>query len=160
MTETTLFGPPSATLEVLLDDPAEHDFASAERLLAGLSGEEATTVPPGLPYSVAGILAHMNANVQFNLGLIRSPDPATFKNPYKDWPTVSSEGWPELVREFLDGIAELKRMAGAENLNRVLYPAAGEEPAWTVGYKLALSVAKHNAYHFGQIAVLRRLLGA
>ena len=150
----TLFGPPSATLEVLLDDPAEHDFASAERLLSGLSGEQAVTVPPGLPYSIAAILAHMNANVRFNLDLIRSPDPATFKNPYENWPNVSSETWPELVAEFLAGMAELGRVAREEALNRVLYPNTGTEPAWTVGYKLAVSVAKHNAYHFGQIGKL------
>lgn len=106
----TLYGPPRATLEVLLDDPNEHDFASAERLLSGLSGEQAVTVPPGLPYSIAAILAHMNANVQFNLALIRSPDPSTFKNPYENWPTVTSEMWPELVAEFLSGIAELRRV--------------------------------------------------
>lgn len=159
MNKTTLFGPPPATLTVLLDDPAEQDFASAERLLRGLSGEQATTTPPGLPYSVAAVLAHMNANVWFNLELARSSDPATFKNPYENWPTVSSEGWTELVEEFLTGIAELKRIVTEEDLNRVLYCATGEEPAWTVGYKVALSVAKHNASHFGQIAVLRRVIG-
>ncbi len=159
MADSILFGPPLATLELLLDDPAEHDFASAERLLRGLSGEQAVTVPPGLPYSIAAILAHMNANVQFNLDLIRSPDPVTFKNPYKNWPTVTSKMWPELVAEFLAGTTELGRVA-REELGRILYPSVGEEPAWTVGYKLAASVAKHNAYHFGQIALLRRLVGA
>lgn len=34
------------------------------------------------------------------------------------------------------------------------------DPSWTVGYKLPCSVAKHNAYHLGQIVVLRRLIGA
>ena len=160
MADAILFGPPLATLEVLLGDPAEHDFASAERLLRDLSGEQAVTVPPGLPYSVAAILAHMNANVQFNLDLIRSPDPVTFKKTHENWPTVTSKTWPELVAEFLAGITELGRVAGEEELGRILYPSVGEEPAWTVGYKLAASVAKHNAYHFGQIALLRRLVGA
>lgn len=160
MSATILFGPPSATLAILLDDPAEHDFASAERLLGGLSGEQATTVPPGLPYPVAAVLAHMNANVRFNLELIGSPDPSAFKNLDELWPTVSSEAWPELVKEFSAAMAELSRIVREEDLNRTLYPATDEEPAWTVGYKLALSVAKHNAYHFGQIGVLRRLVGA
>lgn len=155
----TLYGPPRATVDVLLDDPDEHDFASAERLLGGISAEQAVAVLPGLPYSIASILAHMNANVGFNLALIRSPNPATFKNSYENWPVVTSEMWPELVAEFLAGIAELKSMAQEEELNRVLFPNTGTEPAWTVGYKLAVSVAKHNAYHFGQIALLRRLLG-
>lgn len=58
-------------------------------------------------------------------------------------------------------MAELGRVArGGGDLDRIVYPATETEPAWTVGYKLAASVAKHNAYHFGQIALLRRLIGA
>lgn len=156
-----LYGPPSATLEILLNDPAEHDFASVQRLLGGLSGEQAVTVPVGLPYSVAALLAHMTSNVRFNLELIRSADPAAFKNPYDTWPTVSAEAWPELVETFFASMSELEQVArDKDKLGRVLYPEAGDEPGWTVGYKLALSVAKHNAYHLGQIALLRRLVGA
>ena len=58
-------------------------------------------------------------------------------------------------------MSQLEQVARDEDeLGRVLYPEAGDEPAWTVGYKLALSVAKHNAYHLGQIALLRRLVEA
>ncbi|CAM3800720.1 DinB superfamily protein [Deinococcus saxicola] len=53
----------------------------------------------------------------------------------------------------------------ARELERTLYPATAypataDEPGWTVGYKLAASVARHNACHSGQIALLRRLVGA
>ncbi len=151
-----LLGPPPETLVLLLDDPAEHDFASAERLLKGITGEQATTAPLGLPYSVAAILAHMHANVRFNLDLARG-QPAVFGEP---WPAVTAEAWPELVAAFLADIAELKRVARGGDLGQIVYPATETEPSWTVGYKLAASVAKHNAYHFGQIALLRRLIGA
>lgn len=59
MDTTILYGPPAATLEVLLDDTGEHDFTSMRRLLNGLSGEQAVTAPNGLPYSVASVLAHI-----------------------------------------------------------------------------------------------------
>lgn len=161
MKSDTLYGPPAATLAILLDDPEEHDFASTQRLLDDLSAEQAVTAPRGLPYSIAAILAHMNSNVQFNLDLIHSDDPLSFKNPYENWPTVSADEWPNLVRTFLGNIAELKRIAQQSNdLERTLFPATDNDPAWTVGYKLAASVAKHNAYHLGQIAVLRRLVDA
>lgn len=161
MNSDTLYGPPAATLALLLDDPEEHDFASTQRLLNGLTAEQAVTAPLGLPYSIAAILAHMNSNVQFNLDLIRSDNPLSFENPYKNWPTVIADEWPNLVRTFLDSIAELKRIAQrSSELERTLFPATDKDPAWTVGYKLAASVAKHNAYHLGQIAVLRRLVDA
>lgn len=160
MDTAILYGPPAATLEVLLDDPGEHDFASMRRLLGGLSSEQAVTVPTGLPYSIASLLVHMNSNVQYNLELIQSDGPASFKNPYENWPAVEANTWPNLVAEFFAGMDALKRLAWDEELSRTLFTANEGEPAWTVGYKLAASVAKHNAYHFGQIALLRRLIGA
>ncbi|WP_192930861.1 DinB family protein [Deinococcus sp. AJ005] len=157
----TLFGPPPATLQLLLDDPAEHDFPCAERLLSGLTPQQAVTVPPGLSHSIAAILAHMHANVAFNLGLIGSADPLSFQPPENPWPSVSAEEWPHLAQAFLADLARLGQVGqDAQELARTLYPATADEPGWTVGYKLAASVAKHNAYHFGQIALIRQLIGA
>ncbi len=67
MNERVLLGPPPETLTILLEDAEEHDFPSPVRMLAELTPEEAVTVPTGLPYSVADIVAHMNANMKFNL---------------------------------------------------------------------------------------------
>ena len=128
MDTTILYGPPAATLEVLLDDPGEHDFACMRRLLNGLSGEQAVTVPAGLPYSIASLLAHMNSNVQYNLKLIQSDDPASFKNPYENWPAVEAQEWSDLVAEFLAGMEALKRLAQEEELSRTLFAATGGEP--------------------------------
>ncbi|CAM3800687.1 hypothetical protein DESA109040_21770 [Deinococcus saxicola] len=50
-----LFGPPPATLQLLLADPAEHDFACAERLLGGPMPQQAVDVLHGLPHSIAAI---------------------------------------------------------------------------------------------------------
>jgi len=157
--ERILYGPPAKTLALLLDDPQEHDFASTERIVRGLSAELALAKPENWPHSVAEILAHLNANVQFNLGLIRTANPEQYENPYQNWPQVRAEDWEGLVEEFLQGLQALKDVA-LENsdLERVLYPSTGDEPGWTVGYKLALSVAKHNAYHLGQIVLLRKIL--
>jgi hypothetical protein len=103
----------------------------------------------------------MNANMAFNLGLMREADPAATIVGVDLWPPVAAHQWPALVEEFADLVSSLTRIAHDEtNLARVLHPATAKEPAWTVGYKLAASVAKHNAYHLGQIVVLRRLLGA
>lgn len=160
MNETTLYGPPPATLGILLDDPGEHDFPVVERIVGDLTPDQAVCVPPGLPYSVARIVAHMTSNMKFNLGLIRAPDPLSYADRFEDWPEVTAAQWPGLVVEFLATLAALVRVARAEkDLGRIVYGATPTAPAWTVGYKLACSVAKHNAYHLGQIVVLRRLIG-
>lgn len=154
-----LYGPPPATLRRMLNDPAEHDFACSARLLGGLTPQEAMTVPPGLPHSIAGILGHMHANVRFNLELIQSEDPMKFAAPTDLWPPVSAGEWAPLVGAFPGDMARLDKIAQDEReLERTLYPPTASEPGWTVGYKLALSVAGHNAYHFGQIALVRRLV--
>jgi hypothetical protein len=155
-----LFGPPAETLEVLLEDSEAHDFSAPERILRDLSPEQAVTVPPGLPYSVAKIVAHMHSNVKFNLGLIQAADPSTYRERFEDWPEVTTKDWPQLAGAFLADLRALTRIAREKDLDRIVIPAANDVPAWTVGYKLAASVAKHNAYHFGQIIVIRRLLGA
>ena len=152
-----LFGPPKETLELLLDDPDNHDVASARDLLNQLSGSEAMQRLAGLPYSAAEILAHMNSNLYFNLDLIGSSSPETFANPYEDWPKVQTEAWASLCERFLEGLDKAKTLAREVDLDRILFAETATEPAWTVGYKLALSVAKHNAYHLGQIALLGRL---
>ena len=66
-----------------------------------------------------------------------------------------------LVETFLAVHQQLIAAAqDPELLDRVVYEASGTEPAWTVGYKLAVNVGLHNAYHFGQIVSLRQQLGA
>lgn len=161
MNEDLLLGPPSATLEILLDDPEEHDVAAPTRILSGLTPEQALATPCGTPHSIAQILAYMNANVKFNLGLIRAPDPLAYDETFENWPQVSKEAWPVLVEDFLAGLEDLKEIAReGTDLTRTLYSATADEASWSVGYKLACSVAKHNTYHLGQIVLLRRLLRA
>ncbi|HEX2863522.1 MAG TPA: DinB family protein [Deinococcales bacterium] len=155
MPEDLLFGPPAATLAALLDDPAGHDHASARRLLDGIPPERAATAPDGLPYSIAGLVAHANANLEFNRARIEGREAG---EPVR-WPPVEAAEWPALAETFLANLAALRRLAETADLNRVLDPPDGNEPGWTVGYKLAASVGKHTSYHLGQVAVLRRLLG-
>ena len=160
MDRGNLYGAPSETLQILLDDPAEHDFACARRVLEGLSGDLAVLRPHGLPCSVAEIVAHLLSNAYFNLGVIDSPDPASYRSPLPDWPEVSASDWDRLREEYLAVLERLHTVSEETTLERVVFPANADEAGWTVGYKLTCSVAKHAAYHMGQIVLLRRLLGA
>lgn len=160
MRTRVLFGPPQATLQVLLDDRQEHDFPSVTRIVGGLAPAQALAVPPGVPHSIAQIVAHMLANMRFNLGLAQAQDPVRVGHPGELWPAVGADEWSAVLDEFLATLEALEQIAQTGDLERVLYPMTADEPAWTVGYKLACSVAKHNAYHLGQIVVLRRLIGA
>ena len=102
----------------------------------------------------------MLANARFNLGLIDHPDPKSYKMPMPNWPEVSPDDWENLRSEYLEVLGKLQKVAQeGTKLDRIVFPASECEPAWTVGYKLTCSVAKHAAYHMGQIILIRRLLG-
>jgi DinB superfamily len=151
--ENILYGPPAATLSVLINDDKAHDFASPKDILEGISAFRATRVIAGLPYTIAEVLAHANANLRFNLVLLRDG----LELPQKNWPKVNSSDWETLKTEFLANLKRLEQLAHTLNLEKIVYEATETEPAWTAGYKLAASVAKHTAYHLGQIALMKRL---
>jgi DinB superfamily len=152
--ENVLYGPPANTLSMLINDEHAHDFASPRNILEGISAVQATQDIKGLPYTIAEVLAHTNANLTFNLILLRDG----LEPSQENWPKVKPDEWEALKREFLENLNTLSQLAHTLDLSAIVYPAAETEPAWTVGYKLAASVAKHTAYHLGQIALLKRLV--
>lgn len=152
--ENILYGPPADTLSILINDEHARDFASPRSILEGISPIQATQEIKGLPYTIAEVLAHTNANLRFNLILLRDG----LEPSQENWPRVKPDDWEEVKREFLENLNTLSQLAHTLDLSTIVYPATETEPAWTVGYKLAASVAKHTAYHLGQIALLKRLV--
>lgn len=154
METNVLFGPPPATLERLL---GYSEFASLERVLSGLAPVQAAARWPGLPHSIAEIAAHLLSNLRFNLDLIEGRTPELRPT----WPTAPEHAWPGLVSDVLAVNLRLQRCVhDPEVLERIIFPATNSEPGWTAGYKLAVNVGLHSAYHLGQIVTLRQLLGA
>ena len=141
---------PDAVKE-LLDGGGE--FLPPADLLNDLSGEQATVTPPGAPYSIAQIVAHIHFYQNANIAAARGeawPKPQHLEDTFAH---VAPEDWPVLVADFLTGIQTCKSLA--EEKANVTSPAR-EDTALT--YDLAES-ALHNAYHLGQVVLLRRMLG-
>jgi hypothetical protein len=152
--EKVLYGPPGDTLSILINDELAHDFASPRSILEGISKVQATKAIKGLPYTIAEVLAHTNANLTFNLVLLKDG----LETPVENWAKVNQEEWEGLKMEFLENLNALSHLAHTLDLSSIVYPATETEAAWTVGYKLSASVAKHTAYHLGQIALMKRLV--
>jgi hypothetical protein len=148
-----LYGPPADTLAVLISDDEAHDFANPKTILEDISARQAVQTIAGLPYTIAEVLAHTNANLKFNLLLLRDG----LEPHIESWPKVREDEWEALKKAFLEHLTTLAQLAHTLDLSEIVYPATESEPAWTVGYKLAASVAKHTAYHLGQIAAMKRL---
>jgi hypothetical protein len=125
-----LYGPPADTLAVLINDDEAHDFASPKNILEDISARQAVQTINGLPYTIAEVLAHANANLMFNITLVRDG----LEQPRENWPKIREDEWEELKGEFLENLNTLAQLARTLDLTKIVYPATETEPAWTVGY--------------------------
>jgi hypothetical protein len=127
------------------------EYLGPAKIFAGLSGEQACQSLPGLPHSIATLLAHMLFWQERRLGWARGEEQPELSEE-QNFSAVTPEQWPGLVQRYMDTLAELEALATPETCARELYRGR------SVGFTLA-SHACHNAYHLGQIVLLRRALG-
>jgi hypothetical protein len=117
-------------------------------------------VPQGLPYSAWQIVDHIRLAQKDMLDFSDNAD-GSYRD--KKWPEVywlkepappSEASWDEAIEQIhRDQKAFMKLMDTADDL--------GEPFAWGKGQSLlkeALQIADHNAYHTGELVVVRRLL--
>lgn len=150
MREQQIIGPSPPAVRLLLD--GSNEFTGPVRVLSDLKAADVSVLPEGSPHSIAQILAHMHFWQRFMLGLMRQESPAYPKTEEDGWPEVAAEQWPELVADFLADLDTLKSLTFDEAILAREY-----KPNVTVGY-LICDAALHNAYHLGQIVLLRCML--
>lgn len=128
-------------------------FTPASLALDGLTPEQAVTKLAGWPYSVAEVVAHMLFWQRHDFATIRTgaePEVATGA----DWPAVTEDDWPRLKDEFLASLETSRAMTRTEDLERLILGGS-----FTVGLRMVWFTG-HNAYHLGQVVMMRRILGA
>jgi uncharacterized damage-inducible protein DinB len=116
----------------------------------------------GFPHSISDLVFHMNYWMNYELKRIRGGKPTYPDHNAESFPTTP-QNWDQLRRDFSWFLAEFAKLAQSppEELHRHLesiYPGDREQ-CGTVEAILWQMVA-HNSYHTGQIAMLRRELGA
>ena len=138
-----------------------HAHVGFKKAVAGMPEALQGKQPSGAPYSPWQQLEHLRLSQRDILEYIRNPKYVSLKWPEDYWPAAapSARGaWTKSVRAFEADLRVLERMAAnpsTDLLARV--PADPKGP--TILHELLL-VADHNAYHLGQLIVLRRALGA
>ncbi len=131
-----------------------HAFGQANQILANLEPEIALKIPANAVHSIAGHVAHMawwqrQMLLDIELGKRQRQTTDEFPN------TIALEAWEAVQKDFLDGLEQLKKCCDDPALLQQKYIHTSE----TIGEAL-LDFALHNAYHLGQIVLLRRLQGA
>jgi uncharacterized damage-inducible protein DinB len=144
---------------------AESAHASPAHILEALPEELVHRPVPGAPHTIYQELWHLAFWQQMTLDWIsgiETPYPSQPSDPFPTEVQTASEPWPKLCRRFLEGAEQAA--AATQNpaylTTTVRCPARPGHPLrlMTVQEQL-ISLAAHNAYHFGRIVLLRQLLG-
>lgn len=127
------------------------------RLPADLRGVE----PANVPYTAWSLLEHLRI-AQWDI-VEFSVNPEHVSPPWPDgyWPqsnaTPSDAAWKRSVQQFRQDLERMKELV-ADARTDLYAPIPGGDGQTVL--REALLVADHNAYHIGELVVLRRLLGA
>ena len=152
---------PQALTELLRGRGAHVDpLACIEDIPADVASRQI----PGFPHSIAQLVFHMNYWMSYELKRIRGEQPAYPEHNAESFllsPAVKAEEWDRLRRDFAWLLSEFAKLADAprSELDRQLESVHAQQVPGTVETILWQMVA-HNSYHSGQIATLRRALGA
>lgn len=123
-------------------------YLAPEKILEGLSGEEAERRVDGAPHSIAEIVAHMAFWQDWFYARCQGDGIPPASSAADGWPAVEAGSWPALQVRFVSTL-NLITSLGHEDLNRPLSPAIEFPPLakYTLGEAL-VHVATHNAHHW------------
>jgi hypothetical protein len=145
-------------LFLLRDGGAHVNFETAVKgLPVALRGKR----PRGAEHSPWQILEHLRLAQSDILEFSRDAKHVSPKWPEGYWPKSpappSATGWAKSVRAFRDDLESMCKLV--EDLSTDLFARIPHGDGQTI-LREALLVADHNAYHIGQLVLVRKLLGA
>ena len=132
-----------------------------DAVVAGLSADVLGARPASLPYSPWELLEHLRLAQRDILDFCRDPSYSAPSWPADYWPPTPGPpapgAWETSVAAFRDDRLALERMAGDPKVDLFATIPHGEGQTYL---RELLLVADHNAFHLGELVVVRRLLGA
>lgn len=135
-------------------------FKTRDEILEGISLQEAGRKAYNIPYTIWQLLEHLRIAQWDILEFSRNPQHESPEWPKGYWPTETAPANQAALDDTLNAIS-----GNLEEMIELLQDPANNlfEPfAHGSGQNLlreAMLVAEHNAYHLGEIVVVRRLLG-
>ncbi|MGA8764570.1 MAG: DinB family protein [Candidatus Sulfotelmatobacter sp.] len=156
--------PSRALIELLQGKGAHADpIACVEEISAGLAARQVA----GFPHSIGQLVFHMNYWMDYELRRIRGQKPAYPKHNSDSFPPspspVDAHEWNRLRMRFASLLAEFAVLAKspAEELQRQIESVHdGDTKVEGTLEAVLWQMVAHNSYHVGQIAMIRRALGA
>jgi DinB family protein len=135
--------------------------ASFDAAIKGLPVAVRGKRPEGAEHSPWEILEHMRLAQWDILEFSRNPKHVSPEWPGGYWPKTpappNSAAWSKSVKAFQADLAGMCQLVARKSTN--LYAPIPHGDGQTI-LREALLIADHNAYHLGQMVLVRRLLGA
>ncbi len=133
---------------------------SFDQAVADFPLEVINTRPPHVPYTPWHLLEHLRIAQWDILEFIRSPGHRSPPWPKGYWPS------PEAMADETKWLGSIDRFRGdlnalqdlIEDPDTDLYAPLPHAPEYTI-FREILTVADHNAYHIGEFAILRQVMG-
>lgn len=117
--------------------------------------------PPGSPHSAWQLVEHLRIAQEDILEFSRNPKHVSPKWPDAYWPETSSppdeKAWDQSVQRFQTDLQAMKRLVEDEANDLFARIPHGEGQTLL---REVLVLADHNAYHIGQMVLVRRILEA
>lgn len=116
--------------------------------------------PDGLPYSIWELLEHLRIAQWDILEFSRDAKHVSPEWPAGYWPSAqaqpSAKAWDKTLQSFSQDLAAMKKLVSSSKTD--LFAPIPHGSGQTI-LREALLVADHNAYHLGQVLMVRRILG-
>lgn len=155
----------------------DHDRRLREQLVALLRGGNAhidfaeavadfpegliNTRPPNVDYTFWHLIEHLRLTQADILDYVTNTDYAALEWPAEYWPArdarATKDDWDESVAAFRRDLEQIVAMVSDPRTD--LFAGAPSNPDHSV-LREALIVADHNAYHIGELGVLRQIADA
>jgi uncharacterized damage-inducible protein DinB len=126
---------------------------SLTRLLSDVDAAIATATPVAGAHSIAQLALHIAAWKEIVAERLSSPVPFDVP-PERDWPQAPGAGeWEQALVRLAASERDLVGAIAAFPPDRLLSPVPGKRHTFAVELR---GITQHDAYHGGQIAVLKR----
>jgi len=131
-----------------------------------ISAELAARQVVGFPHSIGQLVFHINYWMEYELRRIRGQRPAYPEHNSESFPAASSVDvaeWDRLrarMTELLDEFAGLAKLSAQELQREIESVYEGDKNVAGTLEAVLWQMVAHNSYHVGQIAMIRRTLGA
>ena len=136
-----------------------HAHASFDKVIADFPATLRGEIPKGLPHSAWMLLEHIRLAQWDILDFSRNPNYQEMKFPDDYWPKTEAppddEAWDQSIERFQQDLKAMEKLISDPHIDLTARIPHGTGQTLL---REALLVAAHNAYHIGQLVLVRKML--